>query len=260
MEAALSTLPSSKASDSVVRSSQRYFYVWMAGVFVLIAFGGFTPTYWAPVARGSFHGPPILHIHGALLFSWTLFYFIQTAWVASGRTPTHRAWGLVGIALFSVLMCSILVTAVTVVRLDEAHGYGDAGRRFIAVPLLAMPVLIGFFSVAIAQVRRAETHKRLMYLMMVGFMHPAIARVMLTLFAPAGAQGPPPVIVAVPPGLIADILILVAVIYDWRTRGRPHHVFVYGGLTLLADQLLTVPVSATQIWMSIARFFQALGG
>jgi hypothetical protein len=119
---------------------------------------------------------------------------------------------------------------------------------------------MGFFSVAIAQIRRPETHKRLMYLLMVGFMHPALARVMLTLFAPAGAQGPPPVIVALPPGLVADLLILVAVIYDWRTRGRPHHVFVYGGLILLADQVLTAPVSATQTWMSIARFLQALAG
>src|SRR5436853_604700 len=99
-------------------------------------------------------------------------------------------------------------------------------------------MLIGFFSLAIANVRRPETHKRLMYLIMVGFMHPAIARVMLTLFAPPGAQGPPPVFVAVPPGLIADLLIVVAMIYDWRTRGRPHHVYVYGGLTLLADQLM----------------------
>jgi hypothetical protein len=257
---ALSTLHPNITSDSVLRTRQRHFYMWMAGVFMLIAFGGFTPTYWAPVARGAFHGPPILHIHGALLFSWTVFYFIQTAWVASGHTPTHRAWGLAGIALFSVLMCSILVTAVTVMRLDEARGYGDAGRRFIAVPLLAMPVLIGFFSVAIAHVRQAEIHKRLMYLLMVGFMHPAIARVMVTLFAPAGAQGPPPVIVALPPGLIADLLILVAVVYDWRTRGRPHHVFVYGGLILLADQVLAAPVAATQTWMSIARSLQALAG
>src|SRR5882762_6281896 len=78
----------------------------MAGVFVLMAFGGFTPTYWAHVASGTFHGPPILHIHGALLFSWALFYFMQTAWIASEHTPTHRAWGLAGIALFSVMMCS----------------------------------------------------------------------------------------------------------------------------------------------------------
>src|SRR5438874_2136718 len=220
---ARSTLQSMVASNSVLRSSERHFYLWMAGLFVLLAFGGFTPTYWAPVASGTFHGPPILHIHGALLFSWTLFYFMQTAWIASGHTPTHRAWGLAGIALFSVMMCSILVAQITVMRLGDAHGYGDAARRFAAVALCGLPVLIAFFSLAIANVRRPETHKRLMYLIMVGFMHPAIA-------------------------------------YDWRTRGRPHHVYVYGGLTLLADQLLTVPVSATQTWMSIARFLEGLAG
>src|SRR3979411_1963638 len=93
---ARSTLQSTVASNSVLRSSARHFYLWMAGVFVLIAFGGFTPTYWARVAGGTFHGPPILHIHGALLFSWTLFYFMQTAWIASGHTPTNSAGGLGG--------------------------------------------------------------------------------------------------------------------------------------------------------------------
>jgi hypothetical protein len=257
---ASSTAPATITGDSLLRSTGRHFYLWMAGVFVLIAFGGFTPTYWAPVASGTFHGPPILHIHGALLFSWTLFYFVQTAWVASGHTPTHRAWGLAGIALFSVMMCSILVAQITVMRLNDAHGDGDAGRRFAAVALCALPLLVGFFSLAIANVRRPETHKRLMYLVMAGFMHPAIARVMLTLFAPPGAHGPPPVFVAVPPGLIADLLIVVAMIYDWRARGRPHKVYVYGGLTLLAEQLLVVPVSATHTWMSIAGFLEGLAG
>jgi hypothetical protein len=257
---ASNTLQSTVASNSALRSSERHFYLWMAGVFILVAFGGFTPTYWARVATGTFHGQPILHIHGALLFSWTLFYFVQTAWIASGHTPTHRSWGLAGIALFSVMMCSILVAQITVMRVADAQGYGDAGRRFAAVALCPFPVLIAFFALAIANVRRPETHKRLMYLIMVGFMHPAIARVLLTLFAAPGAQGPPPVFVAVPPGLIADLLIVVAMIYDWRTRGRPHHVYVYGGLTLLADQLLTLPVSATQTWMSIARFLEGLAG
>lgn len=42
------------------------FYVVMAGVFVLVAFGGFTPTYWSKVATGSFKGASIIHIHGVL--------------------------------------------------------------------------------------------------------------------------------------------------------------------------------------------------
>jgi hypothetical protein len=50
-----STLGSAVASTAGLRSNERHFYLWMAGVFVLIAFGGFTPTYWAPVASGIFH-------------------------------------------------------------------------------------------------------------------------------------------------------------------------------------------------------------
>jgi hypothetical protein len=125
------------SNGAAVRSDARRFHLWMAGIFVLIAFGGFTPTYWLRIANGTMHAPPIMHVHGILLFSWTLFYFLQTALVAAGRTPAHRAWGLVGISLFSVLICSIIATRVTFLRLDEARGLGDASRRFSAVAFVA---------------------------------------------------------------------------------------------------------------------------
>src|ERR1700735_5161131 len=95
------------ATATAMRSESRNFYVWMAGGFLLVAFGGFVPTYWAKVATGSFHAEPIIHIHGALLFSWTCFYFVQTALVASGRTLTHRAWGLAGVCVFPALIVVI---------------------------------------------------------------------------------------------------------------------------------------------------------
>jgi hypothetical protein len=79
------------ATGVELRSASRRFHLWMAAMFVLIAFSGFTPTYWARLANGTSHVPPIVHIHGILMFSWTLFYFIQTAWIAAGRTATHRA-------------------------------------------------------------------------------------------------------------------------------------------------------------------------
>src|SRR5689334_6345577 len=74
------------------------FHLRLACVFVLVAFGGFTPSYWSRVAAGTFAGAPIYHIHGLLLFGWTCLYLAQTALVASGRTLRHRALGLVGIA------------------------------------------------------------------------------------------------------------------------------------------------------------------
>jgi hypothetical protein len=244
-----------------VSADSRRFHLWMAGVFVLIAFGGFTPTYWARLAGGTFHAPPIVHVHGFLLFTWTLFYFSQTAWIASGRTATHRAWGLAGISLFSVLLCSIVATRITMLRLEDAHGMGDASRRFSAVTFVALPLMIGLFTAAIANVRKPETHKRLMYVLMASLMIPAIARVFLTLLAPAGAaDGPPPPFVAVPPGLVATLLIVVAIVYDWRTRGRPHKAYIYGGLLVLLEVLLVVPIAGTQVWMNIATALEHLAG
>ena len=92
-------------------------------------------------------------------------------------------------------------------------------------------------------------------------MTPAIARVFITFLAPAGAaDGPPPAFVAVPPGLVACLLIVVAIVYDWRTRGRPHKAYIYGGALAVLEVLLVVPISGTQTWMSIASFLEHLPG
>ena len=236
------------------------FHFRMAMVFVIIAFGGFTPTYWTALASGTFSAPPIVHIHGTLLFSWTLLYLVQTALVASGRTTRHRALGLFGIALFSVLCCSIVATRLILLHAEVHAGFGDAARRFSAIALCSLPLLIGFFAAAIANTRRPELHKRLMYLLMVCLMIPAIARVFLVLLKPAGAVGPPPVLVLVPPTLTAALLIVVAIVYEWRRYRRVHAVYVYGGATLVLWTLAIVPFSGTAAWSAMIRALEGLAG
>jgi hypothetical protein len=244
-----------------VRAERRNFYVWMAGAFVLVAFGGFTPTYWAKVATGTFHAEPIIHIHGILLFSWTCFYFVQTALVAAGRTLDHRAWGLAGIALFTAMMFSILVGQEVVLKRNEMLGFGDAARRFSAVTLIGWPLIAAIFTLAIVNVRKPEVHKRLMTLLMIGIMTPAIARMFITLLAPPGVGGaPPPPFVSLPPSLVADLFLVVAIVRDWRILGKLHPVYVYGGLALILQQILTVPIAGTATWMHIAKAFESLAG
>lgn len=250
------------AGAAGVQAEGRYFYVCMAAAFVLVAFGGFVPTYWAPVMAGTFRSPPVIHIHGMLMFSWTCFFLVQTSLVAAGRTLDHRSWGLAGIALFTLIACAILVGEMAVIKRDEAVGMGDAARRFAAVTLCAWPLMVGIFALAIANNRRPQVHKRLMVLLMAAMMTPAIARVFLTFFAPPGASGggPPPPFVSIPPALVADLFIVVAMVRDWRMLGRPHPVYLYGGAVVLAQQALTVPFAATATWMSIAKAFERLAG
>lgn len=244
-----------------VAAEGKSFYVWMAGAFLLVAFGGFVPTYWAPQVEGAFHAPPVVHIHGALMFIWTCFYFVQAALVASDRTHDHRAWGMAGIALFTAIACVIPVSELAVLKRDEARGMGEAARHFAAVTLCAWPLLVGLFTLAIVNVRRPAVHKRLMTLLMVALMTPAIARVFLTVMAPAGgAMGPPPPGVSIPPALVADLLLVAAMVRDWRILGRPHAVYAIGGSVLLAQQVLTVPFAGTTAWMTIVQAFERLAG
>jgi hypothetical protein len=252
---------SATTADAVGTTSEgRYIYVWTGMAFVVVAFGGFAPTYWMKIAAGSFHGPAIIHVHGFLLFSWVCFYLLQTTLIATGRTMDHRNWGLAGIALFSFVLSSILVGQMAILKAADARGMGDAARRFSAVALCAWPLMAGFFAMAIAYSRRPQIHKRWMVLLLTGMMTPAIARVFLTLFAPPGADGPPPPFVAIPPSLLADLFLVVAMVRDWRLLGKPHPVYVYGGLILLAEQLLSVPFAATATWMQIVTAFERLAG
>ena len=236
------------------------FYLFMAGLFVVIAFGGFTPTYWAKLAGGSFRGAPIIHIHGALFFAWTLFFFVQTALVASGRTLRHRDWGLAGIALATAMAITIVLAAIHSIKVAQGIGMGDAARRFTVVSLSGLVLFSAFIALAIANVRRPEVHKRLMLLAMVPLMHAATARLFLTAFAPSDAKGPPPIFVSVPPGLVVDLAIVAGIVHDWRTRGRPHPVYLWGGAALLATQLGSVPLGASATWLAIARWVESLAG
>src|SRR5260370_41172887 len=132
---------------------------------------------------------------------------------------------------------------------------GHAARLLGAVPLCAWPVMAVIFPMPIVTIRSPPVHKRFRMLLMIGMMTPAIARVFLTLIAPpgAGADGPPPPFVSIPPALVADLFLIVAMVHDWRARGRPHPVYGYGGLVLAALQLLAVPVAAPGSWMSFAK-------
>ena len=56
------------------------------------------------------------------------------------------------------------------------------------------------------------------------------------------------------------LLIVVAMIYDWRTRGKIHRVYLIGGPALLFLQVIRVPLSTTPAWHAIAEWVAGLAG
>jgi hypothetical protein len=75
-----------------------------------------------------------------------------------------------------------------------------------------------------------------------------------------GLSPPPPVATAFIAAPIVSLLLAVGVVYDWRTRGRPHPAYVIGIAALLAVGLIRTPLSATPQWLAFADFMRGFGG
>jgi hypothetical protein len=230
----------------------------MALACAAVAFLGFAPTYWLPLAKRSFSASPVVHFHGFLFFTWTLFFVLQSWLAASGRVERHRAMGIVGVSLATAMTIFGFLVSVHVMKHSAALGQTDAGLAFSIVPLSGIAFFAVVFSLAIANARYAETHKRLMLLAGISLLDAAVARWFLTFLAPSGPPGPPPVPVTIAPAFVAYMLLAAAMVFDWRTRGRVHPVYIYGGLALIAVKLLNWPISTTAAWHSIAGGILAL--
>jgi hypothetical protein len=254
------------ATFNPARQGTGYFYVWMAGICALIAFGGFAPTYWLQLPAGTFVGPPLLHLHGLLFSAWTLLLLSQTLLAANGRLEHHRAWGLAGISLATAMVAVGLAAALYTLTTGLAAGYGDRSRAFAILPVSAIALFAGFFIAAIANLQRPEAHKRLMLLATFSLLQAAMARVFFIL-ATGGGPGlrpglgaPPPLAIALVPSLLLELLIVAGIVHDWRSRGRPHPVWLIGLVVMTAVILLRGPISATPAWLAAADSFAHIAG
>ncbi len=242
----------------------RRFYVFVGFASIVIALVGFAPSYFLPLAQGKFQAAPITHIHGFLFFSWTILFTVQAWLVAARRTPLHRSLGMLGVALATGMVFMTFAVVVEGLNRFEAAGYGAAKRAFSWLQVSGMIFFASMFALAIVNVRNTEAHKRFMVLATVSLLDAPIARWFALFLAPPAPPGglapPPPVFVALPPGIIADMLLVAGMVVDWRARGRVHPVYLWGFAALLLIQVTRVPISSTDAWQSIASWISHLAG
>jgi hypothetical protein len=246
-------------------SRSPFFFV-MAVWCCLTAFAGFTPTFWLPMTQGAFMARPLVTIHGLLFSSWMLFFVLQTWLVASGRTAYHRAAGLFGISLASVMTIFGIIAAIERARDAAGVGAPDAGLAFIIGPLWHITFFAVVVALAIINLRRLDWHRRLMLVATISMLDAPLARLYFYFVTfhrhmpvPVGLPPHPPVLRGITPWEIAvDGYVLVAILYDWRTRGRPHPAYLLGGGAIVALELLEAPISHTLVWHGLAGWIVSL--
>jgi hypothetical protein len=159
-----------------------------------------------------------------------------------------------------------LTVAIETLDAGLAAGYGDRSRAFLILPVSAIGMFACFFAAAIANIRRPDTHKRLMLMATIALLQAAMARVFFV-FMTGGGPGlrpglgePPPLMIGLVPSLILELLIVAGIVYDWRTRGRPHAAWLIGAAIMTAVVVLRGPIGGTAIWLAFADFLARIAG
>src|SRR3954454_329085 len=139
----MTTLTDFHSPRAIAQSQTTYFYFYMALACMAVAFIGFAPTYWLPLASRSFTASPVVHFHGLLFFAWTLYFAFQSWLAASGQVTRHRTIGMIGRSWSTAMTLFGFLVAVNVMKRSAAAGLGHQGIAVSIVPLSS----IAFFAV-----------------------------------------------------------------------------------------------------------------
>lgn len=234
----------------------RWIYVFMATLFIVVVLVGFIPDSITKVGmvdagkRPPF--PLVLHMHAVAMGCWLLLLLAQTLLMATGRSAGHRQLGMAGMVLAPVVVVIGLVLSPTMYHqlwngLHAAPGgLNEAAQMALMVQaritLLQMQIGVLFpLVVALALYARKRdfaTHKRLMILVPAA---PLIAAIDRMRWLPNNFP-------MSPIGSEAYVLLLIAPIFLWDLYrlGRVRRAYlVWFGL------FATTSIAVNLLWNSV---------
>ncbi len=250
------------ADESVVvpavnRGASGSFFVWIAGLLLLINLIGFSSTYFLKEFLGTPELPLRTHIHGGIFTSWFVLFLVQTALISRRNFKIHRRVGIVGsmLAIAMVISGLIMIYEGAMVYHDPDSGVTlEMTATFVWANLVLLSAFAIFVTLGISLRRRPEAHKRLMLLASLSMMLQSLARIgkipLLQLVEPVWLNE---VIIGLG-GLF--LLLLTLVVFDVVIRRRPHPASLWGAPLLLVSIIFAaVIVPTTKFGQSLVLVF-----
>ena len=224
----------------------------MATLAIAAVATGFSTTYFIPIARGTFAGPSIAHVHGLLFMTWIAAMLVQPMLVRQKKSGLHRKLGLIALPLAGAMAVSGLAVGTFAVGRDLAAGVGDFAYSQLIGVAAAMIIFLAYVSIALAARKKPDWHKRMMLLATIAILWPAWFRFRHLLpFVPR-----PDIILGV---VVSDSLVLVAMVRDRLKFGRIHPAYLIFGSLLIAEHVFEILLFDTPIWRAAASaIYQAL--
>jgi hypothetical protein len=233
-------------SQALVQRAESRFFLIMAIAACAIIFVGFAPSFYlkplitAPV-------PPLsllTIVHGVVFTLWMALFITQAFLIHTARPAVHRQLGMMGVLLFGIMVTLGYWTGITAGRLGHAPPGAPPPLVFMALPLIGITGSLVLVAMALWNRRYSDWHKRLMLATMFSLTGPGTGRILIA----SGVGAQPHVALAV-----ADVLLLIAMGYDYLNARRVHLAYWYALAVLIVVQILVAWAFASPTWLIIAK-------
>jgi hypothetical protein len=224
-----------------------HLFLFAGAVALALVFAGFARSYYLRAFFGMPSLSSLLHLHGALMTSWFVLFFVQTCLIEAHRADLHRKLGIFG-AVLATLIVPIGAFVIFHTAAREVLGHTKRAHFFLimlGIDGIILFLFAGFVTCALAARRKhLDYHKRLMLLATLSLLLPAIQRIPLG-FIQSDRSG------YVVLGLY-DLCVVAAVAIDTFRHRRLHPAFGWGALLLVASMHLALIGVQTQTWIEFA--------
>ena len=235
------------------------FGAWLFLVFVVAMVAAFWPSYFLRL----FEQPDAwFHAHAAVLIFWCVLLVAQAQLIRTGRRVLHRSLGKSAYILAPavVLVSAAFVHHRVADSLAATARLPAMGLHFLALTLLSLVTFALFFGLAIRFRRSPQVHARWMLCTVLPIVTPVTDRLIgrhwqsLIGVLPR-IEGNP--ILPVAGFVLADLLLVALVVWDWR-RNRRRDVFALALGVLLVYHVATLTLHRVPAWNAFCVWFLAL--
>ena len=225
------------------RTFDHRFYLGVGVVAAGLVFWGFAPTYYLKLLFGAPALSTRLHIHGAIMSSWLILFFIQACLISVRRVDLHRRLGLAGvvIAILVIVMGSTTTFGAAAREVGRHSDEATARVTVLGLELVQMALFAALVGAAIWMRRRPDYHKRLMLLGTACMMPSAFSRIPVNLtFAVSNMLS---ILI------LFNLFVLVCASIDTLRNRRLHPAFGWGGLLAIGGLSLAYVGAVSPQWI-----------
>ena len=190
----------------------------------------------------------LIVIHGLAMFTWIIFFCLQSTLILMGNRRRHMAIGSFGGALSAaIVILGSLVAALSVhFNPDSYKLFG--GPRFFLMIMLSEMVLFGtLVGVALANRHRPDVHRPMMLLATIVILSGSLARtpyvVNLALLPPLYEYWP---------SLVFGALLFLL---HWGMTRVANRWFLIGYVAIVAASFVSAGLGTTAVWNRMAGTF-----